>query len=64
MKTKLKPCPFCRGFGRKEQCHLQDGSIIHWCKCTGCQCQTQTFNSMSLKGAAEKAVEAWNRRTP
>lgn len=51
---KLKPCPFCGGFGVISK-NIFD---THYCvKCCSCGCSTEYF------AYQDDAVEAWNRRS-
>ena len=54
MNKELKPCPFC---GSKIL-NVTNAMGEWWVDCKGCAAST------IMASTEEKAIEAWNRRTP
>lgn len=69
MSKDLKPCPFCGGKSKIKHEMSNDYwldvpvTIIHFfVKCKKCGAISKKFKISEKYIAAEKAIEAWNRR--
>lgn len=54
--TKLKPCKLCGGEA------VLDYYISAYVYCKKCGIEGKHFDTFEVESAAEKAIEAWNRR--
>ena len=53
----IKPCPFCGGKAEVGQ------SVGWWIECTRCRAASGTVLGVNERNR-ERAIAAWNRRTP
>jgi len=60
--TKLKPCPFCGGEAELSSGKF-DGKETSYVLCTKCGSRGEFFSVSPKYASAERAIEAWNRRT-
>ena len=69
MRTKIIPCPFCGGKSKLKHEMNNDYlfdtpvTMIHFfVKCMKCGARSKMVRISEKYMAAEKAIEAWNRR--
>ena len=59
---ELLPCPFC-GDNRASTYHVRDGRVS-MCPACGAKSGSQFNGPLDLPSADDRAIAAWNRRTP
>jgi len=59
---ELLPCPFC-GDNRASTYHVRDGRVS-MCPACGAKSGSQFNGPLDLPSADNRAIAAWNRRTP
>lgn len=59
---ELLPCPFC-GDNRASTYHVRDGRVSR-CPACGAESGSQFNGPLDLPSADDRAIAAWNRRTP
>ena len=61
-RIKLKPCPFC-GKQAELSSGRFDGKDTSYVVCTRCGSRGEFFFVSPKYASAERAIEAWNRRS-